>query len=172
MTISEDAMSLWIEAHDKIERKLGKNGEFAEIKATGSKSADNTLRIAGVLTLVDDPEASTIDKESMLNAIKLGEYYQYEALRLATKNKIDLVLPRAQLLLDWLQDSDQHLYSTRHIYRYAPSSIGIKGGREQAMKLIQILIDYGWLKPAPADTIIDGKQCKEAWELQTVLEEV
>lgn len=175
MELSEAAMSLWIEAHDDIEKKLGQTGEFADIRATGSKAADNILRIAGVLTLVENPEAETIDKEHMLDAIALGTYYQYEALRIATENKLDLVLPRAQLLLDWLQEiKEKHyqtIFSTRQIYRYAPSNIKIKSGKEAAMQLITILVEYGWLYPAPENTEINGKKCKEAWILQSPQEE-
>lgn len=170
MKLSEEAMLLWIEAHDDIERKLGQNGEFSDIKATGSKAADNILRIAGVLTLVENPEACAINEESMFQAITLGTFYQYEALRLTTKNKLDLALPRAQILLDWLKEQkekhNQTIFSSRQIYRKAPSETKIKGKKEPAMKLINLLVEYGWLKPAAKDTLIDGKECKEAWILQ------
>lgn len=170
LALTEEAMTLWIEAHDDIEKKLGQNCEFSEIKATGSKAPDNILRIAGVLTLVENPEACTINEECMFKAITLGTFYQYEALRLTTKNKLDLALPRAQMLLDWLQEEkEKHnrtLFSSRQIYRNAPSETKIKGKKAPAMKLITVLVEYGWLKPAPKDTEIDGKVCKEAWILQ------
>lgn len=169
--LSDNAMSLWIEAHDDIERKLGQNGEFADIKATGSKAADNILRIAGVLSLVENPETKIIKEEHMFNAITLGAYYQYEALRLTTENKLNLVLPRAQYLLDWLQDLNKNfhrtIFSTRDIYRNAPHHTKIKSKREPAMELISVLVEYGWLIPASEGTMINGKQCKEAWILQT-----
>ncbi len=61
---------------------------------------------------------------------------------------------------------DQTVFSTRQIYRDAPSGTKIGGKKEPAIKLISLLVEYGWLKPAPKGTLVYGKECKEAWILQ------
>jgi hypothetical protein len=48
------ARQTWINLHDTIEAQLGEFDELANVRPSASKAADNLLRIAGVLAVLED----------------------------------------------------------------------------------------------------------------------
>src|SRR5690606_24541310 len=56
LTMDAPALSAWIEVHNRIEIRLGKGGELQEIKPMAAKGAENVLRIAGVMAVVEESE--------------------------------------------------------------------------------------------------------------------
>ena len=66
------------------------------------KAAENAARIAGVLTVIANPEASTIDADAMTAACELMTWYVGEALRLSGLHRLSPALRDSIRLLDWL----------------------------------------------------------------------
>ena len=100
LEMEAQALSAWIVQHDRIEEQLGCGGDLQEIKATAAKSAENLLRIAGVMAVIE--ERGTITQALIERAATLMEGYLAEALRVGNPIKVEGRLARAQRLLDWL----------------------------------------------------------------------
>jgi uncharacterized protein DUF3987 len=66
--------------HDRIEAAMVPEGALDEIREVANKAAENAARLAGVLTIVENPDASTLS-----NAIRLLEW-------LRTKSKAAISL--------------------------------------------------------------------------------
>jgi hypothetical protein len=163
--LSDKAKELWVEAYNSIEQKLVEKGEYEHIRSTASKTAENIARMAGVLALIDNQEAEVIDQLYVEQAIFLGEYYLKEILRLDENLTRDKYLKEAELLLDWMMKSGKRQFSVRVVSRESPRKSRARAGKDSAMKLINILVEYGWLRYLKDGAVIDGKKCKDAWEL-------
>jgi hypothetical protein len=59
------------------------DGAFEGLRDVAGKAAENAARIAAVLTIVERPDALTIEAEAMAAACELMTWYLAEALRLS-----------------------------------------------------------------------------------------
>ncbi len=83
LVLTPDAFACWRDAHDMIEAAMRPGERFARVQAWASKTPEQILRIAGVLTLVESPDSSAIDKQVIERAVELGLWHLGEAARLA-----------------------------------------------------------------------------------------
>jgi hypothetical protein len=84
LPISKLAEAVWREFYDHVEKQSGRAGELGVIADFAGKAAEHAARIAGVLTVVQDPSATEILEAEMVNAVTLVDWYICEALRLAS----------------------------------------------------------------------------------------
>lgn len=64
LSLSLLARRRWIDLHDAVEAQLGEFGELANVRPSGSKAADNLLRVAGILAVVE--ESSVVEVEDVI----------------------------------------------------------------------------------------------------------
>ncbi len=81
--LSAAAHRLNIEYYNSVEKEAGVGGRYQDLKPFASKSAEQARRIAGVITLMENPEAEEIDNRSMERGISLARWYLDEALRIS-----------------------------------------------------------------------------------------
>ena len=150
LELEPNARALYVEFANAIERELIPAGELATVKAFASKLPENAARIAGVLTLIANPDAWTIKAEVLGDAIRLAQYYLEEAKRLTATGAIDPELRNAETLRQWLLERPGNLIGCRTIYQFGPNAIRSAAKARSAMAL---LVAHGWAKhphiPAP-----------------------
>jgi hypothetical protein len=147
LLLSGEARTMWIGFADHIERRLGSDGELDSVRGLANKLPEHAARIAGVMTLVGDLDASEISRHEMEAGIAIAEHYAKEALRLSGASRISAELIEAQRLLTWLLTSWPHpVVSLPDIYRLGPNSIR---DAASARRAVTILCDHGWLAQAP-----------------------
>lgn len=140
--LTGEAKEIWIELHDEIERRLGGDGELGGIKAFGNKLAEHAARIAAVLEVFENPDATAIEAETMSRAADLANFYAAEAERLNTESRIDRTLAEAEKLRCWLDGWPAPLISLPDIQQRGPNAIRQKAVAERC---IETLRDYGWV---------------------------
>ncbi len=160
LPLSPAARRRWIKFHDAVETKIA--GEFAPIKAFAAKAAEHVLRLAGVLTLVEDLQAAEIDEPTLQRAIILGEFYLGETLRLAGTAQQDTELAAAARLYAWMLDNRKADVSTVEIYKAGPAHVR---SASRARALLQILQKHGHVSPLPGGIEYDGVLRSEAWHV-------
>lgn len=141
LSLSPLARRRWIDLHDAIEAQLGEFGELASVRPSGSKAADNLLRVAGILAVVE--ESSAVEVEHIQRASALVGYYLTEIQRLTEREPVCRVKEEADRLLRWLQVKDWKRFSIRELNRNGPR-FARKSSR-YAAKLLVELIDHQWL---------------------------
>lgn len=141
LSLSLLARRRWIDLHDAIEAQLGEFGELASVRPSGSKAADNLLRIAGVLAVVE--ESSVVEVDHIQRASALVGYYLTEIQRLTEQEPVCRVKEEADRLLRWLQVKDWKRFSIRELNRNGPR-FARKSSRHAAKLLVE-LIDHQWL---------------------------
>lgn len=107
--MSPGAKASWVEFYDKLEMAAGPGGVLATHAGYVSRFAEQVMRIAALLAIMEDQEVQHIDEDIMQRAIDLGEYYLDTAMHIfnvtpANKDEAD-----AKTLLDWMQNKLEEL---------------------------------------------------------------
>ncbi|MCX7356530.1 MAG: YfjI family protein [Alphaproteobacteria bacterium] len=146
LELSADALNVWTAFHDAVEATLAVGGKLEGLRGFGAKLAENVLRIAGVIAVVE--RAETIDEEYMRRAVKLGDYYAGEAVRGAERAAIGADMALAEKARLWLTDATRWEASTvtlRQFMQSAPNRA--RRPKAKAETIIAILVEHGWLTP-------------------------
>ena len=141
LTLSPLARRRWIDLHDAIEAQLGEFGELASVRPSGSKAAENLLRVAGILAVVE--ESTVVEVDHIQRASALVGYYLTEIQRLTEQEPVCRVKEEADRLLRWLQVKDWKRFSIRELNRNGPR-FARKSSRH-ATKLLVELLEHQWL---------------------------
>ncbi len=174
--LSLEAHQCWISFHDRLEKQLGKGGEYHSVRRFGSKAAEHVLRVAGVLALFEDPSLINpptasceelnpkrlkIGVDYVERAITIIDYYLHERIRLDNYCYIEPNLLAAQKVLEWMKNKGSDAVTLRDLYQYGPSTVRSKN---KAVTVMRILEDHGRAYPIPANEIIEGAKGK-AWRI-------
>jgi hypothetical protein len=163
IALSPDARKQWITFHDYVEERLGAAGDFETVRGLGNKLPEHAARIAAVLALVGDIEASEVAPADMGAGIAVARHYAAEAKRLFGAGRIPTDLRDAQRLLTWLHTSwSESLISLPDIYQRGPNSIRHKKCAERAVKVLE---EHGWLVPIPGRAVVAGTTRQQAWRV-------
>jgi hypothetical protein len=163
LTFTDTATKAWIEFHDEVERLIVEGGELDPIKGLANKLPEHAARLAGVLTLVENSQATQIDHVNLERGITLAKYYASEALRLVGGCQISPDLQLAIKLLSWLHLKwDCPIISLPDIYQ---KSIYAIKDKNTAHKIVRILEDHRWLIRLPQGGNIKGTPRQEVWRI-------
>jgi hypothetical protein len=161
LLLQPGAKRLWVAFHDHIDHQLGDDQRLAPIRGLGSKAAEHALRVAGVLTLVDDLTAGEIMVEQIKAGIALVQFYLTEALRLVEAGTAHPDLILAEKLLAWAQQYD-YIYPMR-IYQYGPNGIRDK---QTAHRIASILEEHGWFIRVEGGLEVGGAHRRDVWRVR------
>jgi hypothetical protein len=159
LILNPTARKLWIGFADEVERRIAPGGEFESIRGLANKLAEHAVRIAGVLTVVDQPKTGEIAVTHLEAGIELARYYAGEALRLHAAGTDDPDLLLAERLWEWLQ-AWQGPVSLPDIYQRGPRPIRTAATAE---KIAKILEGHGYLRREPNGAEINGQWRQTVW---------
>lgn len=162
LPLSKEAKQRWIDAYNAIEKQLAPNGSYDDIRETANKMAANILRLAGVLTIVENSNAVNINCEILEQAVRLGSWYLQEMQRLCRKADENKDCVIAQGVMDWIQ-SKNHKYITVDMIN--KNKVKRLNSSKRCREVINLLEQHDHLIPIPEQTEIDGKRVREAWRL-------
>lgn len=140
LNMSDDAKRVWVAFHDRIEAAMAADGALEGLRDVAGKAAENAARIAGVLTIVETPEADIIEAAEMANACDLMKWYLTEALRLSGQHRLSPAMRNALKLRDWLRAWPASEISLRDIMRTGPNAVR---GKAEAEAALAVLDDHG-----------------------------
>lgn len=162
MGIGGPARALWIDVHNQFERGIA--GALKPIKGLASKAAEHMGRIAGVLTLIEDPTGTSVSEEAMQRAALLMEFYLGEALRLSGVQPQHEKADQASVLWAWLALRGKKHITLPELTQHGPNKLR----KADTMRgLMAVLANHYMVRPMPQDTVLyDGKARREAWEVR------
>lgn len=97
-----EAKACWIDIHDAFEESLRKGGEFADMRDTASKAAENVARVAALFHILEHGPTGLIGAENVERAGLLIAWHLNEAQRMTSGLAITPQSLAAQDLDDWL----------------------------------------------------------------------
>ncbi|WP_147653993.1 YfjI family protein [Vulcaniibacterium gelatinicum] len=162
LRLSADAFAYWRTVHDTVEGQCGPGGRFAQVKPWASKTAEQALRIAGVLTLVEAPDAQVIEVGTVERAAELALWHLNEAVRLAGTAALSPEVRDAEALLQWAHATGRSYLHSREALRLGPSRIRERDTFERA---IGELVRAGWAEPVEGGMHLDGAHRRHAWRI-------
>src|SRR5262245_274453 len=163
LKLTAEARQQWIAFHDHVEHDLREGGPLWAIRGLGNKIPEIVVRLAGVLTLIEDTTAQEITADALEQGIALAEHYMAEALRLFEATQTDAELVRAQTLARWLMTQWDHpVVGLPEIYRLGPNSVR---DMKTARRLVGILESHGHLSRIEGGAQVGDNFRREAWEI-------
>ena len=153
--LDDDAKALWVAFFNEIERQQGNGRELDGARPFASKAAEHAARIAGIITLVQDPQATQIEGLAMDAAIELTGFYLTEHLRLTGAGRQERIDGRLRTLLAWLQSAGA-MVSKKDVLQKSPYALR-KLKAEGLNPLLDELARRGYIREA-------GK----SWEVRSV----
>ena len=152
--LNDDARALWIAFYNEIERQQANGSELDGARPFASKAAEHAARIAGIITLMQNPQATTIPNSSMDGAIQVTAFYLSEHLRLTGTGRQERQDYKLRTLLAWLQSRGTTVQK-KDVLQNSPRPWGRKAATVNP--LLAELVRRGYIREA-------GK----AWEVRNV----
>ncbi len=121
--MSMPAVALWIEFYDRIEREQATGGELQGARAFSSKAAEHAARIAGIIEIVGNPNASEISVETMAGAIEVASFYISEHVRLTGVGNEDRRASQLRTLASWIEAKGR--VGHKELLQRAPNSVRV-----------------------------------------------
>jgi hypothetical protein len=99
---------------------MAQDGTLECLRDVAGKAAENAVRIAAVLTVVERPDASTIELEAMTAGCELARWYIAEALRLSGAQRQPPRLRNAIKLHEWLKSKRKTEVTRSEVMQLVP----------------------------------------------------
>lgn len=162
LRLSAEAKAAWVGLHDGVEAGMTPGGQFATVKPWASKTPEQALRIAGVLTLLESTMAQEIDSGTLGRAAELALWHLNEATRLAGTAELSPEVRDAEALLGWCHETGRTQLYSRDALRLGPARVRERHAFAQAMGELE---RAGWAEPIEGGAILDGKHRRYVWRI-------
>ncbi|MBK7252197.1 MAG: DUF3987 domain-containing protein [Gammaproteobacteria bacterium] len=174
LKLTSEAKAAWVKAHDVIEAAMRPGGQFETVKAWASKTPEQILRIAGVLTVLESREALSmdgciVDVQTIGRAAEIGLWHLHEALRLRGAAEVSPEVRNAEALLAWCHETGREILHSSAALRLGPSRIRERSTFRAAMAE---LVAAGWADEIEGGTDIDGAHRRHVWRITPAAREV
>lgn len=161
--LTPEAKRRWMDVHNVIEADMADSGSYASVRAWASKAPAQVLRIAGVMTLIEQPEAGGIGVEHIDRAATLVNHHLTEAVRIVGTNSVPKPIRDAESLLAWCHENKkQYLYSALAL-RLGPNCLRSKANFDAA---IEELVKCSSAIPVRDGMVVDGKHRRRVWAVR------
>lgn len=160
LTLAPDAKAFWIEVVNHIERDLC--GELLSVRGSAGKADAQILRIAGVLTLVEDVHAGSISLDAVERATVLMQYHLDEALRIIGTSHPGQRIEDAEALIQWCRRTKREWLYSADVLRNGPITIRTRDAFLAAVKQLQ---EAGWVEAEQHHQVLGNKLRARAWPL-------
>ncbi|MGH8062205.1 MAG: DUF3987 domain-containing protein [Pseudoxanthomonas sp.] len=161
LRLAPDAKARWVKIANGIESDMA--GEFASIKAWASKGAAQILRIAGVLTLVEEPESDIILLGALDRAALLALHHLREAARVVGAASMSAKVKHAELLRAWCWETGRTLLHSTIALNSGPNPIRTNDLFTAAVETLEAA---GWLEYVDGGMVLDGKHRTRVWRVR------
>ncbi len=161
LSLAPDAKARWIQVANAIEADMA--GDFASIKAWASKGAAQVLRIAGVLTLVEEPGARVIRLATIDRAAILALHHLGEAARVVGTASLPPKVKHAEMLRAWCWETGRHFLYSRDALRLGPGPVRTNDAFTEAVEALEAT---GWAEYVEGGMALDGAHRARVWKVR------
>ena len=146
---------------NRLESLAAEDGPLFPIRGYARKGAEHIARLAGIYTLINDPQAQTVSADAIkFGATLMLDFYISEMLRLYEGHQVTAEIRLAEHLRQWLKKRDYiHI---QQVYQSGPRAIRTKAA---ALTAIQTLVQHNWLSRVEGGMVLNGMKYKEVWKV-------
>jgi ABC-type nitrate/sulfonate/bicarbonate transport system substrate-binding protein len=120
-------------------------------------------RIAGVLTLAENPDAGVIHREAIERATALCMYHLDEAARIVGTASAPAPIKHAELLRAWCWETGRVLLYSSDALRNGPNPIRTVEAFNAAADQLE---STGWAAWVEGGAVLDGKHRARVWHIR------
>jgi hypothetical protein len=165
LRLTPEATAEWQRVHDAVEAAMAPGGRFAVCKPWASKAPEQVLRIAGVLRLIEEPDAATIDVGTIRRATQIALWHLNEAVRLAGTAELSPEVRDAEALLAWCHATRRERLHSSDALQFGPTRIR---ERKRLMQAMSPLENAGWAHKIEGGAEIDGRHRRHVWKITSL----
>jgi hypothetical protein len=133
MQLSAPARAAWISFFDDTERAVAPGGDAAPVGDVAAKTAEQAVRLAAVMSVVEQGVSDLISLEPMAAGCAIAGWHLGEARRILASAAGDPVTADAINLLHWLRGRREPT-TRRDIQRFGPARLRDKSRRDAALQ--------------------------------------
>lgn len=170
LSLSTGARGELIDFFNEVEAELIR-GKYQKIRGFATRSIEQATRLAGIISLFDDIQATEVSKDAAVSARELMCFYLDEFAFLLNLGKMEKDFSQAGQLGAWMarQYGAGGVGHDKDVSQFAPAAFRKKGDRQEAMAA---LVDHRWIEMLPAGEIVDGVKRQEAFRVSSRISEV
>lgn len=164
ITLSEPAIGHLADFYNEIESAIGPGGNFEPIASFATRATENATRLAGIMSIFDNPDSNEVSLEAAEAGTDLAKFYLASVRGLRSFADAGNILGGASELAKWLVNNFRpgDLLYSQQILQRGPSKYRSKAELAPALRT---LVDRGWLVEQEGGTVVDGKPRKQAFQL-------
>ncbi|MFK4100782.1 DUF3987 domain-containing protein [Streptomyces sp. NPDC019531] len=166
VTFTDEASEVMYLFQEQMQERLRRGGDLHPMASWASKLPGKLARIAALITLYDDPDATRVEAAQLKAALAMAPYFVTHArlcLDLMGANRDAKLMP-ARDVLEWLRrrkgDKQREPFTVRDAQRGVDgNSWGPEGVTSETVQdAIHVLVDKGWVAPLPAPERPEGQR--------------
>ena len=161
LTLDEQAKRVWIAIHDSIERDMGPRGALATVKPWASKAAEQILRVAGVLAVIEG--AGRVTAALVERAELIVRWHLSEIVRLQGTATTPREVLAAETVLEWCWEHNLDTVHTSLLLRNGPPCVRQSEGVRQVFKVLE---EHRWAERVEGGQFIDGAHRRKVWRVR------
>ncbi|TMV14586.1 DUF3987 domain-containing protein [Arenibacterium halophilum] len=164
LRLSDGAFRQCVAFHDDVEGELGRGKWAADISSFAAKAPEHACRIAALMTLYEDPDATLVSEGTMPGACEIVRYHLQQFKYLCVSGTNEEAVAHAQKLLDWLRSNfaPGSGFATDVVLQKGPVRTRTRKAMDMALG---ILVQHEWIAKLPEGTVVDGKARRRAYQL-------
>lgn len=166
VTFTDEASEVMYLFQEEMQERLRRGGDLYPMASWASKLPGKLARIAALITLYEDPDATVVEADQLRAALAMAPYFITHArlcLDLMGANRDAKLMP-ARDVLEWLRrrkgDKQREPFTVRDAQRGVDgNSWGPDGVTSESVQdAIHVLVDKGWVVPLPAPERPEGQR--------------
>ncbi|MCP4640085.1 MAG: DUF3987 domain-containing protein [bacterium] len=136
MQLTPEGYDAYVGFYDSVEEQNAPDGPLSCVAAWASKAAEHAVRIAGILSLVDDPDACEVEEIAFRSGATLAEWYMAEYLRVSGLAAEDATSEQADEVLAFIEAQGGAADATL-LMRAGPRAVRSRSGLDKVMEYME-----------------------------------
>ncbi len=162
--LDAEAHVMFTALRERHELESRPGGRVHDIDLWAEKYVGNVARIAAILHFADhttDAAARPISAATLNAAIRIGEYFIEQEIKLNTYAGQSRDVVTARRILDWIIEEPRDAFTTRDVFQAKRGTTGLDT-TVGVRRVLSLLAEYGYIQPAESTTSGSGRP-SETW---------
>ncbi len=162
--LDAEAHIMFTALRERHELESRPGGRVHGIDLWAEKYVGNVARIAGILHFADhttDAAALKISAVTLGAAIRIGEYFVEQEIKLNAYAGQSRDVVTARRILDWITEEPHYSFTTRDVFQAKRGTTGLDT-TVGVRRVLSLLAEYGYIQPVESTTSGSGRP-SETW---------
>ncbi len=162
--LDAEAHAMFTALRERHEQESQPGGRVHDIHNFAEKYVGHVARIATILHFADhttNAAALKISAVTLAAAIRIGEYFIEQEIKLDAYAGQSRAVGMARLVLEWIIEEPRDAFTTRDVFQAKRGTTGLDTA-EGVRRVLSLLAEYGYIKPVESTTSGSGRP-SETW---------